>query len=395
MNAKELGIMRKKVMKKIKETGENYEARTPIYKKYLEYLNRYLSENPRSAKAISQKAMISSFTNLLEEYPEDMLKDFYNKYKDDLTAKNKALLINNIAYYLFTDTDNIETVKEYLEEAASTGELHEEIIYPLCYIYLKDNSPRLFEYVNFLRNKRPDNLEIMLWEATAYRFNGDLDKSLELLYKIQAVEIKRIVKKYELKENQTINRYNEIVEYNIQYIAYLKGDFKKVKEYLKILERNLEKDEAYYMEVDDCTIFDMYYLIEDYDSIIRIVEHLPHDYYKDGIFEIYLYALAQKFGKEKVSEVFKAYLKEKFKTVQKDMIDEFEEDYEEDEYYDKEHYYRLSSIEHSLEEMHKMTSFYNEIISEDFKPEINEDRLRLYFYIEDCFLKNCLIHEHI
>ena len=112
--------------------------------------------------------------------------------------------------------------------------------------------------------------------------------------------------------------------------------------------------------------------------------------YSEGMFEYYLYALVQTQGKTAAKEAIAKYLEGTFEEVQRDMTEELEEDDE-----NEEGYRGMRLTAHKLEEMHKMTSYYNEIVSEGFKPEIKESRMRLYFYREDCFLKDCLIHDHM
>lgn len=378
MNLEKLKETNKEVTKELENVGYDYDSRKLIYERYIKELELFLKNNPGHVWATTQKIMVENFEGSKDVYPEDLLYEFLKEHHETLSLEDKALIVNNMAYYEFENNIFKKETILRLERIAKKGIRTKSILYPLVFAYVKKGSSKILLYIDDLKSIMGNTLELLLWEALGYRFLGKIDKSCQLLEEM-IVNIKNEISKDNGKENMHLLMYSELVRYNLCYNKYMQKDFDYVHKELSILEKEI--DDGLTVELMYDAIFDLYYLMDFHKEVKRIGEKMIGNYANKGFFERYLYAIYKSDGIEAAKSKMENYLKETTKSMPTEIKDDLTLN---------ENVFECT--ETLLEEMLFITTSYNKIINNDIKPKVYKDDMVFYFWIQDCFLENCIMH---
>lgn len=380
LNLEKLKEIQKEVSKKVDADSVNYENRKMAYKYYINELEKFLKDNPNNAWATTQKIMAENFAGINDSCSEDLLNKFLEENYKTLSLEDKALIVNNAAYYELENNNFKEETILRLEAIVNKGIKTKSILYPLVFSYVKEGSSKTLLYINELKAIMGNTLELLLWEALGYRFLGEIDKSCELL-EAMIIEIRHEIKKDNENTNSYLLMYSELVRYNLCYNKYLQNDFDYAYKILSVLEKEIDDKLAVEFMYDN--IFDLYYLMDFYEDVKRVGEKMIGNYANKGFFEHYLYAIYKTDGIETVKNKMEIYLTKSEKSISTEIKDDLELAEN-----------NFDCTESLLDEMLSITKAYNNMINDDIKPEIDENNLLLYFWILDCFLENCIVHSN-
>lgn len=380
LNLEKLKEIQKETKKKVDIDKVNYENRKVAYEYYIGELEKFLQDNPNNVWAITQKIMAENFANINNLCSEDLLEKFLQENCETLTLEEKALIVNNAAYYELENNNIKEETILRLEAIASKGIKTKSILYPLVFSYVKKGNSKTLLYINDLKSIMGNTLELLLWEALGYRFLGKIDESCDLL-EAMLVDITNEMKKDTENISSYLLMYNELIRYNLCYNKYLQKDFDCAHKILSSLEKEIDNNLAVEFMYDN--IFDLYYLMDFHEDAKRVGKKMIGDYSNKGFFECYLYAIYKTDGIEAVKNEMNNYLTKSTESMSTEIKDDFE--FEENNF---------NCTETLLDEMFYITKSYNDMINDGIKPKVNENDLLLYFWILDCFLENCIAHEN-
>lgn len=378
MNLEKLKETNEEVTKELENVGYDYDSRKLIYERYIKELELFLKNNPGHVWATTQKIMVENFEGSKDVYPEDLLYEFLKEHHETLSLEDKALIVNNMAYYEFENNIFKKETILRLERIAKKGIRTKSILYPLVFTYVKNGSSKILLYIDDLKSIMGNTLELLLWEALGYRFLGKIDKSCELLEEM-IVNIRNEISKDNGKENMYLLMYSELARYNLCYNKYMQKDFDYVHKELSSLEKEIDDDLTVELMYD--AIFNLYYLMDFHKEVKRIGEKMIGSYVNKGFFERYLYAIYKSDGMEAAKSKMEDYLKETTKSMSTEIKDDLTLN---------ENVFECT--ETLLEEMLFITTSYNKIINNDIKPKVYKDDMVFYSWIQDCFLENCIMH---
>lgn len=380
MNLAKLKEIQKEISRKVDINSVSYENRKIVYEKYIKDLDLFLKNNSDNAWGMTQKIMAENFASINDSHPEDLLNKFLEEHYKTLTLEDKALIVNNTAYYEFENKNFKKVTILRLEIIANRGIKTKSVLYPLVFAYVNKGSSKTLLYMDDLKSIMGNTLELLLWEALGYRFLGKIDKSCELL-EAMLVKINNEIKKDSENVNSYLLMYSELVRYNLCYNKYLQKDFDYAYKELSILEKEIDNNLAVEIMYDN--VFDLYCLMDCYEDVKRVGKKMIGSYSNKGFFEHYLYAIYKTDGIEVAKNKMENYLKE----ATENMSTEIKDDLELNEN-------TFECTESLLDEMLFITTAYNNMINNDTKPEVNEKNLLLHFWAEECFLENCIVHNN-
>ena len=209
MNLAKLKEIQKEISRKVDINSVSYENRKIVYEKYIKDLDLFLKNNSDNAWGMTQKIMAENFASINDSHPEDLLNKFLEEHYKTLTLEDKALIVNNTAYYEFENKNFKKVTILRLEIIANRGIKTKSVLYPLVFAYVNKGSSKTLLYMDDLKSIMGNTLELLLWEALGYRFLGKIDKSCELL-EAMLVKINNEIKKDSENVNSYLLMYSEI-----------------------------------------------------------------------------------------------------------------------------------------------------------------------------------------
>lgn len=338
-------------------------------KKYLEKMKSYLlarkEEYPSNVDVICTLASVQLELRCGEDKYIELLEGFLNRFSDTLDDSEKARIYTNLA---FCNDYSIPTL-EYLMKAKTLKSPFVETYTGLGLYY--------FAEYEVCRDEKNISLSKKYFEIAK-----DMDKSYKssfnyavCLFELKEYEQAEIIFTDLLKKYPNRMRLMLAISYCKTYL----GNKEKSIYYLKQVKDG--RDDNYSLNTDDIAdyeIFNVYYVLEEYDEYLSFFDKVISDYYTAD-WEQYYYVLWKKNEKKKFVE-----LEEKNRTYFEKMIKEAIYD----DYYDSE-----EEKKETIAEWKNDKRKFEEMISR-IKEGISKPQLQLSLYPEYvCFMADCVRHQ--
>ena len=346
-------------------------------KTYLETMENYLLErledNPSDVDVVCTLASVRLELRDSESDCVNLLKNFLDRFGLILDNAHKARIYTNIGFY----EDYSKEALEFLTKAYELKSPYIETYTGLGLYYFSEFQECKLSKDNFYNMQKNISLSKKYFEIAK-----DMDKSYKSAFNYAVCLFE--LKEYEQAETifwDLLKKYPNRMRLMlaISYCEAYLGDKEKSIYYLKQVKDG--QDDNYSLNTDDIAdyeIFDVYYVLEEYDEYLAFFDKVISDYYTAD-WEHYYYVLWLKNKKEKfykLEEHNRTYLEQALK----DAIADDEYDSEEEK-------------QEIISDWEKDKTEYEDMISRIKKGESKPD-LCLELYPEfSCFLIDCIRHQ--
>ena len=346
-------------------------------KTYLEKMESYLLErlenNPSDVDVVCTLASVRLELRDSESDCVNLLKDFLDSFGCKLDNAHKARIYTNIGFY----EDYSKEALEFLTKAYELKSPYIETYTGLGLYYFSEFQGWKLSKDDFFNTQKNISLSKKYFEIAK-----DMDKSYKSAFNYAVCLFE--LKEYEQAEaifldllKKYPNRMRLMLA--ISYCEVYLGNKEKSIYYLKQVKDG--RDDNYSLNTDDIAdyeIFNVYYVLEEYDEYLAFFDKVISDYYTAD-WEHYYYVLWLKNKKEKfykLEEHNRTYLEQALKDAIAD--DDYDSEEEKQEI--------ISDCEKDKKE-------YEDMISRIKKGESKPD-LHLELYPEfSCFLIDCVRHQ--
>ena len=346
-------------------------------KTYLEKMESYLLErlenNPSDVDVVCTLASVRLELRDSESDCVNLLKDFLDSFGCKLDNAHKARIYTNIGFY----EDYSKEALEFLTKAYELKSPYIETYTGLGLYYFSEFQGWKLSKDDFFNTQKNISLSKKYFEIAK-----DMDKSYKSAFNYAVCLFE--LKEYEQAEaifldllKKYPNRMRLMLA--ISYCEAYLGNKEKSIYYLKQVKDG--RDDNYSLNTDDIAdyeIFNVYYVLEEYDEYLAFFDKVISDYYTVD-WEHYYYVLWLKNKKEKfykLEEHNRTYLEQALK----DAIADDDYDSEEEK-------------QEIISDCEKDKIEYEDMISRIKKGESKPD-LRLELYPEfSCFLIDCVRHQ--
>ncbi|MBF0779666.1 MULTISPECIES: tetratricopeptide repeat protein [unclassified Granulicatella] len=342
----------------------SYETSKPFVEKFKVYLEKNLKEDPCNVD------IVCALATIMQELADNLdsvklLEDFIKTYEEKLSDTNKARIYTNLAFYNAKCKEEIQ----YLLEA-------EKLKSPFIETY-KGLGLSYFSKYQFDKNTANLEKSLIVFEK-ALEINND-NYEMMFGYGVCLFEFKRFKEAKEVFEKLLIKYPNRMrLLLSIAYCEICLENREKAVFYLKQVKDG--EDKNYHLstdDIEDCQIYDAYYVLEEYESFIELSEKVIFDYCQSNRYTYY-YALW----------VTKQYTKfnEAIAKNQQKILSWIEETKVNENYTDEED--RLECIKSYQEDLEILIQMEHKIKNENYKPI---EKLNLYPEY-GCYLVDCIRH---
>ena len=348
--------------------------KSKTYLKTMEnYLLERLEDNPSDIDVVCTLASVRLELRDSESDCVNLLKDFLDSFGCKLDNAHKARIYTNIGFY----EDYSKEALEFLTKAYELKSPYIETYTGLGLYYFSEFQECKLSKDNFYNMQKNISLSKKYFEIAK---DMDNDYKCTFNYAVCLFEFKEYEQAEEifldlLKKYPNRMRLMLAISYCEAYL----GDKEKSIYYLKQVKDG--QDDNYSLNTDDIAdyeIFNVYYVLEEYDEYLAFFDKVISDYYTVD-WEHYYYVLWLKNKKEKfykLEEHNRTYLEQALKDAIAD--DDYDNEEEKQEI--------ISDCEKDKKE-------YKDMISRIKKGESKPD-LCLELYPEfSCFLIDCIRHQ--
>ena len=348
--------------------------KSKTYLKTMEnYLLERLEDNPSDIDVVCTLASVRLELRDSESDCVNLLKDFLDSFGCKLDNAHKARIYTNIGFY----EDYSKEALEFLTKAYELNSPYIETYTGLGLYYFSEFQGCKLSKDDFFNTQKNISLSKKYFEIAK-----DMDKSYKSAFNYAVCLFE--LKEYEQAETifwDLLKKYPNRMRLMlaISYCEAYLGNKEKSIYYLKQVKDG--QDDNYSLNTDDIAdyeIFNVYYVLEEYDEYLAFFDKVISDYYTVD-WEYYYYVLWLKNEKEKfykLEEHNRTYLEQDLKDAIAD--DDYDSEEEKQEI--------ISDCEKDKKE-------YKDMISRIKKGESKPD-LCLELYPEfSCFLIDCIRHQ--